>query len=487
MNKFVLSQGFIANHEGTPPPESYTLTVAQWREQLTAAGFHVSPDASRALLERAPPAVSIDGVNLEELLAEFGSPLVVVHERLAQESMKGFREITTALEGTLRPQLRVASRPPRLRSSLAYSCAAQVYASVAAHPTMELLRRLSHWEMGLVAQSVGEVQRSLRAGVPAHSILFSSSFKTESEMVQAHKQGLLAIEVESLPEFEELMVQTFQDAAEREGHPVRICLRVGIGKRNQLDALTLDQALYVCGRLRTCTHLSLVGISSAWGRCEETDIENFKNVVQTLRAFAEEQLSAGFPIEFVMIGARSKLNLPTPEELPDECNPMNYSKATYQAFRGAPFRVYFSCADAIFRQSTHLLGRVVRVAETAERITCYLDIAVPGHTSEPTSVLPLSSQCLEKSLTSLRMLVAKERVVVGRSCLDHMPVYLSAARFNLRAGMNVLLPAVGAGFCPQASQAGSVLRPTEVLITAEGEVVVLRRRDTLESCLGLET
>ena len=467
--------------------EGFLLTADKWRERLMQHGFTVACKSARIGSDWNAKEVSLEGVNLEELLQEFGSPLVVVHERLALESVKGFRDITSALEGTLRPQLRVASRPPKLSPSLVYSSAAQVYASVSAHPTMELLRRLSNWEMGLVAQSAGEVVRALRAGVAAHSILFSSSFKTEAEMLQAHKQGLLAIEVESLPEFEELLGPVFQQAAETAGYPVRICLRLGIGKRTQLDSLSLDQALYLCGRLRTCSHLSLVGISSAWGRCEETDIENFKVVVHTLRSFVEEQLSAGFPIEFAMIGARSKLNLQTPEEAPEQCNPRNYSRVTFQAFRGASFRVYFSCADAIFRQSTHLLGTVVRIAESPERITCYLDIAVPGHTSDVTSVLPLSGHTLERSAFCTRTTTLKQRVVVGRSCLDHMPVYLSAAPFELRAGMNVLLPAVGAGFCPQASQAGSVLRPTEVLITAEGEVVVLRRRDTLESCLGVET
>ena len=475
-------EGSQNGSELTPP-----LTVEKWRERLVMQGFTVSGTPVRGAPERTAMQVSIDGVNLEELLQEFGSPLVVVHERLARESVKAFRDITTALEGTLRPQLRVASRPPRVRPSMAYASAAQVYASVSAHPTMELLRRLSHWEMGLVAQSAGEVQRALRAGVASHSILFSSAFKTEQEMLQAHGQGLLAIEVESLPEFEELLGTVFQDAAENTGHPVRICLRVGIGKRTQLDALSLDEALYVCGRLRTCGHLSLVGISSAWGRCEETDIENFRVVVQTLRSFVEEQLSAGFPLEFAMIGARSKLNLQSPEESPEQCSPKSYSRVTYQVFRGAPFRVYFSCEDAIFRQSTHLLGRVVRVSEGADRLTCYLDIAVPGHSSDSTFVLPLSPQALEKQNLHPRCVPRKDRAVVGRSCLDHTPVYLSAAQFEVRAGMKVLLPAVGAGFCPQASQAGSVLRPTEVLITSEGEVVVLRRRDTLESCLGLET
>jgi diaminopimelate decarboxylase len=66
---------------------------------------------------------------------------------------------------------------------------------------METLARLGS---GADVVSGGELQRALRAGVPANKIMFSGVGKTRAEMEEALAAGILCFNVESEPELERL-------------------------------------------------------------------------------------------------------------------------------------------------------------------------------------------------------------------------------------------------------------------------------------------
>nr|VFK15443.1 MAG: ornithine decarboxylase [Candidatus Kentron sp. LFY] len=108
---------------------------------------------------------TMDPTNLDitELVAEYGSPLVVVSERKLAENLQG-------LQAAL----------PRVR----------LYYAVKANPTSGLLRALARIGSGFDIASLGELDRVSDLGVPARDIIYTNPIKRPNEIESAYQAGV---------------------------------------------------------------------------------------------------------------------------------------------------------------------------------------------------------------------------------------------------------------------------------------------------------
>lgn len=113
-----------------------------------------------------------EGVPLQRLVAEFGTPLYVYSRR---SIVQRFREIDSAFEP--------------LDRLIAYS--------VKANGNLSILRLLAAEGAGADIVSGGELHRALAAGIPAGRIVFSGVGKTVAEMAAALEAGVYGFNVES--------------------------------------------------------------------------------------------------------------------------------------------------------------------------------------------------------------------------------------------------------------------------------------------------
>lgn len=440
----------------------------QWRERMRELGLEVSKEGSRQ-------EVCMEGIALSSLLEEYGSPLLIVSERTCKDVVATLGNLTASLGDSLRPALRFG--PGAFNDA---RCA-RVFSPIAASPTQELLRRLDQWNVGFLAQSAGELERALRAGAKASNVILCGAFKSVSDVVAAAQKGVRAIEVESFAEFEDLCSEDVSQVVQ--GEPLRLCLRVEVPWTPVPSGLRTDEILVAFERVRHLNHAVCVGLSAGWRESSACTEEQYDSILSQLRNLAMNLILSGHPVESVMVGPRSHLHI---ENRPDgTMEGEAYLRLTREHFQEAPFRVYFSCGDAVFHRSTHKIGRVLRVSTgTTGRNTCYVDIRYPEGWRQTEPLLPLASPHPRLCKTDLGL---PPLSFVGRSSFDHQPLKFGEWVWpHVQPGLPIILPRVGAAFAASASASCSVPRPTELLITDEGEVVVIRSRDSLHGAISNE-
>jgi diaminopimelate decarboxylase len=111
-------------------------------------------------------ALHCEGVSLERIAAEVGTPVYVYSAGTLRRHAQVFRD-----------GLKAAGRV-----HLAYA--------IKANPNIGVLRVLADEGYGADVVSGGEMERALAAGMPAHDIVFSGVGKTDRELVRGLEAGI---------------------------------------------------------------------------------------------------------------------------------------------------------------------------------------------------------------------------------------------------------------------------------------------------------
>jgi diaminopimelate decarboxylase len=125
--------------------------------------------------------------------------------------------------------------------------------AVKASPNLAVIRALASCGAGADITSAGEMERALKAGIPAHKIIFSGVGKTRDEIAAALKAGVYQLNAESIPE-----MRAISEVAAALGLKAPLALRVNpnvaahthhkiatgeIGSKFGIDAAQLDEAM----------------------------------------------------------------------------------------------------------------------------------------------------------------------------------------------------------------------------------------------------
>lgn len=307
--------------------------------------------------ESAPqaPSEKLDAVDLEALAIEFGTPLHVYSARAIRQRIVDLRAALSGLD-------------------------AMICYAVKANSNLGVLRLMADLGAGADIVSVGELRRSLTAGVPADRIVFSGVGKSEEEIAAALAAGIARFNVESVDELE-----TLQCIAERRDTVARAAVRINpdvdarthakisTGRSENKFGVSIAEARAWFADRERLTHVTLDGLHMHIGS-QVLALEPFNLALERLGRFWRELAQAGHPINSIDVGGGLGVCYRAGHDRP--VSPADYVQEIRQALHGFTGRIILEPGRWVVAEAGVLLTRVLRVKPGAVRRWLVLDAAM---------------------------------------------------------------------------------------------------------------
>ncbi|MCL4715719.1 MAG: diaminopimelate decarboxylase [Hyphomonadaceae bacterium] len=356
--------------------------------------------------------------------------------------------------------------------------------AVKANANLAVLATLARKGAGADTVSAGEIERALRAGVPASRIIFSGVGKTEDELAFAVGAGVHQINVESIAELE-----TLSRCAAALGAKPAIAIRVNpdvgagghekisTGKGDAKFGVSIDQALALYRRAHADPHLAAKGLAVHIGS-QIKDLAPLEAAFGVLRGMAERLRGDGVSIERLDLGGG--LGVPYFHE-PDPPSPAEYAAMVLRVFDGFDVSLAFEPGRMIAGNAGVLLARVIRLQERPGRPILVLDAGMND------LIRPAIYDAYHdiKPLKQAQSAPPKAYDVVGPICETGDTFTRNRSLPELRPGDLVAFLTAGAYGAVMASTYNARALAPEVLVRGDRYEIV-RRRWTLEDQLALE-
>lgn len=356
--------------------------------------------------------------------------------------------------------------------------------AVKANANIAVLATLARKGAGADTVSAGEIERALRAGVPASRIIFSGVGKTAGELAFAVKAGVHQINVESIAELETLS-QCAATLGARPAIAIRVNPDVGAGGHDKISTgksdakfgVSVDQALALYARAHADPNLAAKGLAVHIGS-QIRQLDPLEAAFKTLRGMAEQLRAQGISIERLDLGGG--LGVPYFHE-PDPPTPTAYAAMVNRVFDGLDIALTFEPGRMIAGNAGVLLSRVIRVQERAERPILVLDAGMND------LIRPAIYDAYHdiKPLSKAQSAPLQKYDVVGPICETGDTFTRNRALPPLGPGDLVAFMTAGAYGAVMASTYNARALVPEVLVAGD-KYEIVRRRWTLEDQLALE-
>lgn len=247
-----------------------------------------------------------------------------------------------------------------------------------ANSNISVIGTLAAEGAGADAVSIGEIRRSLAAGIDPKKIVFAGVGKTAEEMAAALEIGILQFNVESLPELKML-----SDVATALGHTAEIAVRVNpdvdakthakitTGKKGNKFGIDLDQAAGVYALAKTLPSIKASAIGMHIGS-QILDPAPFEEALKRLATLVGELRAAGHDITRLDCGGG--LGIPYKGETPVSIE--SYAQIVKRATDGAGCKLIFEPGRYLVGNAGVLLTKVVHVKEGSANRFLILDSAM---------------------------------------------------------------------------------------------------------------
>ena len=234
-------------------------------------------------VERRAGALHLDGVPLEDVAREHGTPVYVYSRATIEAAFDAYRK---------------AFAPVRHR----------VCYAVKANGNGAVLRVLAGLGAGADIVSGGELLAALRAGFPARHVVFAGVGKTDEEIALGLEQGIGEWNAESEEEIRRLSA-----AAAARGRTARVSLRVNpdidarshpyisTGLREAKFGVDIARAPEILRRARELPGVAVVGLQCHIGS-QITEIEPLAAAARALADLSRRLLEEGFGLETIDLG-----------------------------------------------------------------------------------------------------------------------------------------------------------------------------------------
>ncbi len=248
--------------------------------------------------------------------------------------------------------------------------------AVKANANIAVLATLARKGAGADTVSQGEIQRALKAGVPAARIIFSGVGKTEDELAFALKAGVHQVNVESIAE---LAALSRIAAALGEAAPVALRVnpdvgagghdKISTGKSDAKFGVSPDQALQLYARAFVDPHLEAKGLAVHIGS-QIKDLAPLESAFRVMRGLVERLRADGLDVEGLDLGGG--LGVPYFNE-PDPPSPAEYAAMVNRVMEGLDIALAFGPGRMIAGNAGVLIARVIRIQERSQRPILVLD------------------------------------------------------------------------------------------------------------------
>jgi diaminopimelate decarboxylase len=242
---------------------------------------------------------------------------------------------------------------------------------------METLARLGS---GADVVSGGELQRALRAGVPASKIMFSGVGKTRAEMEEALAAGILCFNVESEPELERLSAVA---AAMGKDAPVSLRINPDVDAKTHAKITTglsenkfgipWARARDAYARAAALPSIQVIGIDMHIGS-QITDLDPFDQAFGKLGGLIETLRGDGHTIQHVDLGGG--LGIPYTDDNDPPPHPDDYAKVVKKHVDQLDCEIIFEPGRLIAGNAGILVTKVEYVKPAEGKTFVIIDAAM---------------------------------------------------------------------------------------------------------------
>ncbi len=355
--------------------------------------------------------------------------------------------------------------------------------AVKANPTAAVLRLMAEHGVGADVVSVGEMQRSLKAGIPAGRIVFSGVGKTADEISIALDAGLWRFNVESADELDLL-----QAIAGRKGVQARASVRINpnvdagthekisTGKSENKFGVDIDEARQWFATAASRPNVLLDGLHAHIGS-QILSLEPFREALRHMRAFHDELVAKGHVIACIDLGGGLGVAYRA-EDRPVAV--ADYATLVREIFAGFAGTLVLEPGRHLVAEAGVLVSRVIRIKHGLDRSFLVLDAAMndllrPSLYEAWHEIVPL--------LDAPRPRVRYD--VVGPVCETGDTFARGRAMSACAPGDLVRIGNAGAYGASMGSTYNSRPLIAEVLLDG-GRYAVVRRRQTLDEMISGE-
>jgi diaminopimelate decarboxylase len=401
----------------------------------------------------------LDGVDLRILADRLGTPL---HGYSASAIRQRIGELQTALQGL----------------------DAQICYAVKANPNLAVLGLMADAGLGADIVSGGELQRSLRAGIPADRIVFSGVAKSADEISDALAAGIGRFNVESKGELD-----TLQDVASARNAIVRASIRVNpdvdalthakisTGKSENKFGVGIDEARAWFADSSRLTHLCLDGLHVHIGS-QMLSLDPIRLALQRVTAFWRELASAGHAIDSIDVGGGLGVSYREGHDHPVSVK--DYADLIRTALDGFGGRILLEPGRWLVAEAGVLLTRVLRIKQGRQRRFLVVDAAMtelvrPSLYDAWHEIVPISPRRRPSQVYD----------VVGPVCESSDTFAVDRRLPPCEPGDLLMIKATGAYGASMASNYNSRPLAAEALLD-RGRYAIVRRRQTFEEMIAGE-
>ena len=251
--------------------------------------------------------------------------------------------------------------------------------AVKANPTAALLQLVAEQGIGADIVSVGEMQRSLRAGIPADRIVFSGVGKTADEIAAALEAGVWRFNVESVDELDML-----QAVAARMGVQARASVRINpdvdagthekisTGKSENKFGVAIDEAREWFASAASRPEVRLDGLHMHIGS-QILSLAPFREALHCMRTFHDELVAQGHVIACIDLGGGLGVAY-RPEDQPVAV--ADYAALIREVFAGFGGTLVLEPGRHLVAEAGVLVTRVIRIKHGLDRSFLVLDAAM---------------------------------------------------------------------------------------------------------------
>ena len=407
----------------------------------------------------AGEALACDGVSLQSIVEHTGTPTYIYSARAIRDA---YRSIDAAF----------ASYPHAIHYALK------------ANSTLAIARLLRSLGSRADANSGAEIRVALRAGFAARDIVFTGVGKTRDELQQAVATGVGTINAESAGELDRIAA-----IARSHDRVARVALRVNpdidaqshpsisTGLKTNKFGVPLQEARAIYGARRDTNGLRFVGVHIHIGS-QITTLEPLRRAAATLVSLALELRDDGFALEHVDLGG----GLGIAYEGRPIIDPVDYAGAVIPELTRIGLPVVLEPGRAVVGYSGALVARVVDTKCFPDgRKFAVLDAGM-GELIRPAlygsfhRIVPVVARAGGESAWDVVGPICESSDVFARDRMlpplqvDDLVAILDAGAYGSVMGSNY----------------NRHMLPAEVLVD-DGKWTVIRRRQTLEDVLALES
>jgi diaminopimelate decarboxylase len=404
-------------------------------------------------------AIDLDGVALTTLAQRVGTPLYAYSASAIGERIGALH---TALRG--------------LDALVCYAAKANT--------NVAILKLMADAGLGADIVSIGELRRSLHAGISAERIVFSGVGKNADEIAEALTAGIARFNVESDDELQ--LLQQVAEAGNVVAHAsVRVNpdvdalthAKISTGKSENKFGVSIDEARHWFADCARLTHVRLDGLHVHIGS-QMLSLDPIGLALQRVADFWRELSAEGHEIDCIDVGGGLGVNYRDGRDKPIAIEDYaNVVRRTLADFKG---RILLEPGRWLVAEAGVLLTRVIRVKRGRQRNFLVVDAAMND----------LLRPSLYDAWHDIVPIIAEHRPseiydVVGPVCETGDTFAHDRTLPRCLAGDLVMIKTTGAYGAAMASTYNSRPLAAEVLLD-RGRYAIVRRRQTFEDMIAGE-